>query len=120
MKYKVLWSKSIIRKWFRRDFEFLENWESMKLKITQRYDSEGDFGNIIEDLDFDKESVTLTLSSGKTILINKQTPRHEIWLSSPISGAWHFSFKEEEQKWISSDGYHLLQRIDTDINSIIN
>jgi frataxin len=34
-------------------------------------------------------------------LVNKHRPNREIWLSSPKSGAWHFS-RDPEAGWIST------------------
>jgi frataxin len=46
-----------------------------------------------DDLDVDYEAGILTLKfpDGRTYLLNKHAPNREIWLSSPISGAWHFA-----------------------------
>ena len=51
-----------------------------------------------DDLDVDYESGILTLKfpDGRTYLLNKHAPNREIWLSSPISGAWHFAPVEDD------------------------
>ena len=36
----------------------------------------------------------LELEAGGTYQINKHSPNREIWLSSPVSGAWHFAWQE--------------------------
>ena len=48
--------------------------------------------------------LTIELESGSKYLLNKHGPNHQIWLSSPVSGAWHFAWSEDEQAWISTRG----------------
>ena len=38
--------------------------------------------------------LTLELEAGGIYQINKHSPNREIWLSSPVSGAWHFAWHE--------------------------
>ena len=40
--------------------------------------------------------LTLELEAGGIYQINKHSPNREIWLSSPVSGAWHFAWSEDE------------------------
>ena len=40
--------------------------------------------------------LTLELEAGGIYQINKHSPNREIWLSSPVSGAWHFAWSEPE------------------------
>lgn len=48
--------------------------------------------------------LTIEPESGGKYLLNKHGPNHQIWLSSPVSGAWHFAWSEDEQAWISTRG----------------
>jgi len=55
----------------------------------------------------------LELESGGTYQINKHSPNREIWLSSPVSGAWHFAWSEDEGgaggAWRSTRGAERLE-----------
>jgi frataxin len=53
--------------------------------------------------------LTLELEDGGTYQINKHSPNREIWLSSPVSGAWHFAWNESEGVWRSTRGAERLQ-----------
>jgi frataxin len=57
-----------------------------------------------DDLDVDYEAgiLTLKLADGRTYLLNKHAPNREIWLSSPVSGAWHFAPTDDEGIWRST------------------
>lgn len=57
-----------------------------------------------DDLDVDYEAgiLTLKLPDGQTYLLNKHAPNREIWLSSPISGAWHFAPTDDGAVWRST------------------
>ena len=42
--------------------------------------------------------LTLELEAGGIYQINKHSPNREIWLSSPVSGAWHFAWNEARRR----------------------
>jgi frataxin len=48
--------------------------------------------------------LTIETESGDKFLLNKHGPNHQIWLSSPVSGAWHFAWSEDDQGWVSTRG----------------
>lgn len=55
--------------------------------------------------DFDVETnigvVTVELPSGRQYVLNRQRPMRQLWLSSPVSGAWHFDLTAEG-RWVST------------------
>ena len=54
--------------------------------------------------------LTLELEAGGIYQINKHSPNREIWLSSPVSGAWHFAWSEAEARlWRSTRGAERLE-----------
>lgn len=46
--------------------------------------------------------LTVDLVSRGQYVINKHAPNREIWLSSPSSGAWHFTYDAESDAWVST------------------
>ena len=44
------------------------------------------------ELEYQNGIITITLDSGKQLIINKHAPSQQIWLSSPISGGLHFFY----------------------------
>ncbi|TXH37077.1 MAG: iron donor protein CyaY [Rhodospirillaceae bacterium] len=60
-----------------------------------------DLGDHI-DADYEGGILTLKLSDGRTYLLNKHGPNREIWLSSPVSGAWHYAWDEGAGLWRST------------------
>jgi iron donor protein CyaY len=62
------------------------------------------------EIDFIDGVVNIELQDGKEYVINRHDASSQIWLSSPFSGAHHFSYEDEQ--WISSDEstlYRLLK-----------
>ena len=53
--------------------------------------------------------LTIEVESGGKFLLNKHGPNRQIWLSSPVSGAWHFAWSEENKAWISTRGAERLE-----------
>lgn len=47
------------------------------------------------------ESVKIILAEA-TLLLNFHAPSNQIWLSSPLSGAVHFSWNDQVTQWIST------------------
>lgn len=52
------------------------------------------------DVDYQHGILTITLENGGQYVINKHGPNREIWVSSPVSGAWHFAPTDGD--WIST------------------
>lgn len=44
--------------------------------------------------------LTLSLEAGGQYIINKNAPMRQLWLASPVSGAWHFDYVDSD--WIST------------------
>lgn len=46
-----------------------------------------------DDLDVDIQGgiLTIELPDRRQYVLNKHAPNRELWLSSPVSGAWHFA-----------------------------
>jgi len=58
-------------------------------------------GDLI-DVDLQGGVVTIDMGEGHQYVVNKQTPMRQIWLASPVSGAWHFAFDEASGSWRST------------------
>jgi frataxin len=52
------------------------------------------------DVDLHGGILTLSLPGGGQYVLNKHAPNRELWLSSPVSGAWHFAYADGD--WIST------------------
>ncbi|OAG29224.1 frataxin [Nematocida displodere] len=42
-----------------------------------------------------------------TYIVNRQPPKQEMWLSSPLSGPHHFKY--QNSRWVSSSGQDLMK-----------
>lgn len=54
------------------------------------------------DVEYQSGILTVTLPSKRQYVVNQHTPMRQIWLSSPVSGAFHFDYKNGE--WIGTRG----------------
>lgn len=67
--------------------------------------------------DIDNEGDILSIHSSKGhYVINLQMAKSEIWLSSPISGPYHFAVVDGE--WIDKGGDSLCQVLSNELTSI--
>ena len=85
------------------DIEFSQKVEKIIYKIAETIEDADPNGEI--DIDLNDGILTLITDYG-TFVINKQSVAKEIWLSSPISGPYHFAFKDE--MWLSRDNVELF------------
>lgn len=51
------------------------------------------------DVDLEGGILTIELANGGQYVINKQAPNKEIWVSSPLSGAHHFTWEVGNSAW---------------------
>ncbi len=69
------------------------------------------------DLDLYDGILTFTNENG-TYVINRHSIAKEIWLSSPVSGPYHFFFREA--KWQSRSGAELFQVLNQELSILID
>lgn len=60
-------------------------------------------------VDWAGEILTLEDEHGKQYVLNKHVPTEQLWLSSPVSGAWHFVWQNDS--WVSTRGEDTLNNI---------
>ncbi len=57
-----------------------------------------------------------------TFVLNKQAPMKQLWLSSPLSGPWHYDMKEDASgkvDWINDrNGHRLAVKLSTELNTV--
>jgi len=74
------------------------------------------------DIDFEGENLIIEIDSS-TFVLSIHNPTQQIWLSSPLSGAHHFEYKEEGTgfKWVSTrdNSINLLEKIDMELSSFL-
>ena len=56
------------------------------------------------EVDFENGILSVELADGGQYVINKNAAAAQIWLSSPKSGAHHFSHDEATGHWVSTRG----------------
>lgn len=69
------------------------------------------------DVDINGDILNMTTNDG-TFVINKQLSLEEIWLSSPVSGPYHFAYNGK--KWVSKSGDELFLVLSKDLGMEIN
>jgi frataxin len=63
--------------------------------------------------------LTLELPDGRQYVINKHAPNRQIWVSSPVSGASHYSHDGDSGQWRSTrDGTSLTGRLARELGEL--
>lgn len=65
------------------------------------------------DVDLNQGILTIDLETGGQYVINKHGASRQIWVSSPVSGASHFS-PAENGRWTATNGLGTLEEILSD------
>lgn len=89
---------------FAREVEKILNYIA---ETVEEHDPEGEI-----DIDFNGDILNLTTNFG-VFVINKQSAAKEIWLSSPVSGPYHFALKDG--LWLSKIGGELYEILSKDL-----
>ena len=79
---------------------------------------ESDIGGLLE-LEYDEGVLMIESAKGRYVL-NKNLQMHELWLSSPISGAYHFKYFTEDKMWLNKDKVNLLKLLKDELFIISN
>ena len=74
------------------------------------------------EIDFLDNNITIEMDDDRIFVISIHEPSKQIWLSSPLSGAHHFSESNELNQWISTRNtdIELFSIIENEIKSITN
>ncbi|MDH5488851.1 MAG: iron donor protein CyaY [Rhodospirillaceae bacterium] len=71
------------------------------------------------EVDLEGGILNVELDDGRVYIINKHAPNRQIWLSSPLSGAHHFSFDGGVGAWVSTRGSaQLIAMLEDELTSI--
>jgi len=72
--------------------------------LTHILDRVDELAGDVVDADIQAEILTIILEDRRQFIVNKNAHLSQIWLSSPISGAWHFEHVEAGGAWLSTRG----------------
>ncbi|MCC8417068.1 MAG: iron donor protein CyaY [Rickettsia endosymbiont of Bryobia graminum] len=92
------------------DTRFLKLASQTIARIAEIIEKEDPEGHI--DVDFQGDILNLTTDQG-IYVINKHSAAKEIWLSSPISGPYHFYYNEG--KWQSKTNNDLMTVLEQEL-----
>ena len=74
------------------------------------------------DVDFEGENLIIEIDNS-TFVLSIHNPTQQIWMSSPVSGAHHFQYKDEgsNYQWISTrdNSINLLDKLDIELSSFL-
>lgn len=97
-----------------KEAEFIKEYNNIINKIAETIENNDPEGDI--DIDLNADILTFTNSDG-TYVINKQSSVCEIWLSSPVSGPYHFI--SSGTKWLTRKGDDLFKVLSSDLGFAI-
>ncbi len=76
-------------------------------------------GDIVE-VDLDDGVLTIELDTGAQFLLNRHVPTAELWLSSPVSGAAHFTHHAATGAWRDRrGGDDLIPRLQRELSQAL-
>ncbi len=80
------------------------------------------------DFEDEKGEVDITVNEGVlsvhcgsegTFIISRQTPTQQLWLSSPVSGPWHYTYNRETASWVCTKGeLPFFDRMDEELSKV--
>lgn len=70
----------------------------------------------LDELELESGILTIKTPSGRTFLLSKHAPSHELWYASPIGGGLHFRFSETTRTWNLSNGTELYECIRAELS----
>ncbi len=74
---------------------------------------------MILDADILDEILTITLPNNKQYVINKHGYVQQIWLSSPETGAYHFDYDKNQQRWLNGRGNELRDLLNKELTKYL-
>jgi len=75
--------------------------------------------DILEDVTYAAGVLTITFADTKKYIINRQTPTHQLWLVSPLSGPARYDYDEHKKAWLEN-GNNMLDKLNEEFEQIKN
>lgn len=75
--------------------------------------------DMVLEADILDEILTIILPDQQQYVINKQSYAQQIWLSSPVSGAYHFDYDEASGVWIARHGVELRALLGNELGCVV-
>ncbi|MDX2049680.1 MAG: iron donor protein CyaY [Rickettsiaceae bacterium] len=96
----------------------MQNFDQIAEKIFEEIISkvEAQDKDFLVDINYSNQVLTIE-ANAKVFVINKQTPKFEIWLSSPLSGPHHFKLKGDS--WQNTRGEVLHNILSLELSELI-
>lgn len=81
--------------------------------------------DLCKDLSLDTGVLTVSISDRQVFVVSKHKPTQQLWLSSPVSGAWHFRplpIEESALQWTSTKDSSVFfpQLLEQELSAIFN
>ena len=95
----------------KKDISFAEEVTAVLYKIADKIEEIDKECEL--DIDLTQDILNISGSKG-TYVINKQSVAQEIWLSSPVSGPYHFA--KIDGSWIDRNGIKLFEVLSKELN----
>jgi iron donor protein CyaY len=108
----------LLRRNFKTDAEFLSKWELFSDNLMNNFEKKFYNEELVEDFEDLDQLVKITFYNGKTFIINRQVPNHEIWYSSPLSGPSHFKYDSEKDIWINKKNQEFYEVFNKDMEKL--
>ena len=106
---------------FVNDAEFKAHTAEMFYSLADRFSDEFEKKNVSANIDVQDDYLSVQVPNG-SFLLNRQTPSHQIWYSSPISGSMKFDYDADANKWFEHKAptIELLQQFEKELQAAIN
>ena len=88
---------------------FYEQLIEKLFKEIEIFFSSTKFLKIINDIEFSEDSIVIELKDSSKYLINKHLTTRKLWVSSPISGGFKFSYDSNNQEWKNKNNQELFE-----------
>lgn len=56
----------------------------------------------VADVERQEGTLAITLPDGRQFLLNRHAVTRQLWLSSPLTGGWHFDWNADKNSWVAT------------------
>jgi frataxin len=109
--------------------EYLHSLQHTLENISDLMDTMMDSGQLSALIDQSDAEVDIEISDGVlnlhmgdsgTFVVSRQTPSRQLWLSSPVSGPWHYTYDHVSKNWICTKGQlNFFERMENELSQVL-
>jgi len=107
--------KSILQRGLASQCDFNTLVDHSLMEMLTQIEDIAEKASVDSEVDYAEGVLKIRVANVGTFVLNRQTPKSQLWFSSPISGPWHYDYAGKDGWVCGKSGDVLLKRLSEEL-----